>query len=124
MCIIILDIIFAFRTHELPKFHYWCWGTITGVTGIFLTIVTGLIFVCSLSMVRKSFYNWFSLIHSLYPVFYILMILHGSGRLVQVILLYIIINYFYIYRMPNLKYASIQSQILFIKIYLPRNNTT
>ncbi|XP_050459016.1 dual oxidase 2-like isoform X1 [Cataglyphis hispanica] len=70
-------------THELPKFHYWCWGTITGVTGIFLTIVTGLIFVCSLSMVRKSFYNWFSLIHSLYPVFYILMILHGSGRLVQ-----------------------------------------
>ncbi|XP_029667919.1 dual oxidase 2-like, partial [Formica exsecta] len=70
-------------THELPKFHYWCWGTMTGVTGIFLTIVTGLIFVCSLPMVRKSFYNWFSLIHSLYPIFYILMILHGSGRLVQ-----------------------------------------
>ncbi|EFN70161.1 Dual oxidase [Camponotus floridanus] len=70
-------------SHELPKFHYWCWGTMTGITGIFLTIITGLIFVCSLPMVRKSFYNWFSFIHSLYPIFYILMILHGSGRLVQ-----------------------------------------
>lgn len=93
MCIIILYIIiFTFRTHELPKFHYWCWGTMTGVTGIFLTIVTGLIFVCSLPMVRKSFYNWFSLIHSLYPIFYILMMLHGSGRLVQVINI-VIYNY-------------------------------
>ncbi|XP_012225863.2 dual oxidase 2-like isoform X2 [Linepithema humile] len=70
-------------THELPKFHYWCWGTMAGVTGILLTIVTGSIFICSLPMVRKSFYNWFSFVHSLYPVFYILMILHGSGRLVQ-----------------------------------------
>ncbi|XP_036145613.1 dual oxidase 2 [Monomorium pharaonis] len=70
-------------THELPKFHYWCWGTITGITGVLLTILTGLIFICSLSMVRKLFYNWFSFVHSLYPVFYILMVLHGSGRLVQ-----------------------------------------
>ncbi|XP_024892800.1 dual oxidase 2-like [Temnothorax curvispinosus] len=70
-------------THELPKFHYWCWGTMTGITGVFLTILTGLIFVCSLPMVRKSFYNWFSFVHSLYPAFYILMVLHGSGRLVQ-----------------------------------------
>ncbi|XP_032685960.1 dual oxidase-like isoform X3 [Odontomachus brunneus] len=70
-------------THELPKFHYWCWGTMTGITGIFLTIVAGLIFICSLSMVRKAFYNLFSFVHSLYTVFYILMVLHGSGRLVQ-----------------------------------------
>ncbi|XP_020296286.1 dual oxidase-like [Pseudomyrmex gracilis] len=70
-------------THELPKFHYWCWYTITGVTGVLLTILTGLIFICSLSIVRKSFYNWFSLVHSLYPLFYIFTILHGIGRLVQ-----------------------------------------
>ncbi|XP_026827307.1 dual oxidase 2 isoform X2 [Ooceraea biroi] len=70
-------------THELPKFHYWCWSTMTGFTGVLLTIVTGLIFMCSLSIVRKSFYNWFSFVHSLYPFFYILMVLHGSGRLVQ-----------------------------------------
>nr|XP_012230268.1 PREDICTED: dual oxidase 2-like isoform X2 [Linepithema humile] len=75
--------VLAFRTHELPKFHYWFWGTMAGVTGVLLTIVTGSIFICSLPMVRKSFYNWFSFVHSLYPVFYILMILHGSGRLVQ-----------------------------------------
>ncbi|XP_025152426.1 dual oxidase 2 [Harpegnathos saltator] len=82
------DLLCLFRnyfhaTHELPKFHYWCWGTMTGITGVFLTFVTGLIFICSLSMVRKTFYNWFSFVHSLYPVFYILMVLHGSGRLVQ-----------------------------------------
>lgn len=80
LCVII-DI---YRTHELPKFHYWCWGTMTGITGVLLTIVTGVIFICSLPMVRKAFYSWFSFVHSLYPVFYILMVLHGSGRLIQV----------------------------------------
>ncbi|KAG7203421.1 hypothetical protein KM043_013488 [Ampulex compressa] len=70
-------------THELPKFHYWCWQTMTGVTGILLTIVGGLIYICSVPIVRRTLYNWFSLAHSLYPIFYILMVLHGTGRLVQ-----------------------------------------
>uniref|UniRef100_H2Z325 NAD(P)H oxidase (H2O2-forming) n=1 Tax=Ciona savignyi TaxID=51511 RepID=H2Z325_CIOSA len=26
-------------SHELPKFHYWCWQTITGITGVLLTLV-------------------------------------------------------------------------------------
>lgn len=84
-CISLCVIIGIYRTHELPKFHYWCWGTMTGITGILLTVVTGSIFICSLPIVRKASYNWFSFVHSLYPVFYILMVLHGSGRLVQVI---------------------------------------
>ncbi|XP_043256112.1 dual oxidase 2-like [Colletes gigas] len=70
-------------THELPKFHYWCFETMTGLTGILLTIVAGLIFLCSLPHIRRTHFNLFSMTHSLYPVFYILMILHGTGRLVQ-----------------------------------------
>ncbi|XP_076296274.1 dual oxidase 1-like isoform X2 [Lasioglossum baleicum] len=70
-------------TSELPKFHYWCFQTITGLSGILLTIVTAFIYLCTLSNIRRALYNWFSLTHSLYPVFYVLIILHGAGRLVQ-----------------------------------------
>nr|CAD7458660.1 unnamed protein product [Timema tahoe] len=74
---------FHHATHEIPKFHYWCWQTITGVTGILLTLLTALIFVFSLPVARKRLYNAFWITHSLYPLFYILMVLHGTGRLIQ-----------------------------------------
>ncbi|XP_043487025.1 dual oxidase-like [Polistes fuscatus] len=70
-------------TDELPKFHYWMFQTLTGITGVLLTIQTGIIFFFSLPIVRRRLYSYFSFTHSLYPVFYILMILHGTGRLVQ-----------------------------------------
>ncbi|XP_076380631.1 dual oxidase 1 isoform X2 [Megalopta genalis] len=70
-------------THELPKFHYWSFQTITGLSGILLTIITALIYLCTLPNVRRLLYNWFRLTHSLYPVFYVLIIIHGAGRLVQ-----------------------------------------
>ncbi|XP_076646950.1 dual oxidase 2-like isoform X2 [Halictus rubicundus] len=70
-------------TNELPKFHYWCFQTITGLSGILLTIITAIIYLCTLPNIRRLLYNWFSLTHSLYPIFYILIILHGAGRLVQ-----------------------------------------
>ncbi|XP_063244326.1 dual oxidase-like isoform X2 [Bacillus rossius redtenbacheri] len=74
---------FYHASHELPKFSYWCWETITGVTGILLTLLTALIFTFSLPVARRELYNAFWIIHSLYPVFYILMVLHGAGRLIQ-----------------------------------------
>nr|CAD7401821.1 unnamed protein product [Timema poppensis] len=74
---------FHHATHEIPKFHYWCWQTITGVTGILLTLLTALIFVFSLPVARQRLYNAFWITHSLYPLFYILMVLHGTGRLIQ-----------------------------------------
>lgn len=55
----------------------------TGVTSIVLTIITGIIFVCSIPMIRQKLYKYFALGHTLYPLFYILMFLHGSGRLIQ-----------------------------------------
>ncbi|XP_044765941.1 dual oxidase 1-like [Coccinella septempunctata] len=70
-------------THELPKFQYWCWQTITGFTGIMLTLIWMMMFIFALSYVRSKIYNWFWYTHSLYPLFYIFMILHGMGRLIQ-----------------------------------------
>ncbi|KAL3290150.1 hypothetical protein HHI36_023514 [Cryptolaemus montrouzieri] len=74
---------FFHATHELPKFHYWCWQTMTGVTGIILTLIWGLMYIFALSFVRSKIYNWFWYMHNLYPLFYIFMILHGTGRLIQ-----------------------------------------
>lgn len=71
-------------THELPKFHYWCWQTITGFTGVILTLLMALIYIFAQTPVRRSLYNWFWHIHSLYPVFFIFLVMHGAGRLVQV----------------------------------------
>lgn len=71
----------VFRTHELPKFHYWCWQTMTGFTGIVLTLITAAIYISAIPGVSR---NLFWIGHMLYPFFFIFMILHGTGRLIQV----------------------------------------
>ncbi|KAK4315140.1 hypothetical protein Pmani_013613 [Petrolisthes manimaculis] len=70
------------QTHVLPKFHYWCWETITGFTGVLLTLQTALIYVYAY-FGRQQFFRLFWLTHNTYPIFYALFVLHGSGRLVQ-----------------------------------------
>ncbi|KAJ8975680.1 hypothetical protein NQ317_019635 [Molorchus minor] len=70
-------------THELPKFHYWCWKTITGFTGIVLTVIFIIMYTFTLPIIRRKIYNWFWYAHSLYPLFFIFFILHGTGRLIQ-----------------------------------------
>ncbi|CAH0562068.1 unnamed protein product [Brassicogethes aeneus] len=75
---------FHHATHELPKFHYWCWCTITGVTGNLLVLICSIMYAFSLpQIVRQKIYHWFWYTHNLYPVFYILLAIHGAGRLVQ-----------------------------------------
>ncbi|XP_057662401.1 dual oxidase 2-like [Diorhabda carinulata] len=70
-------------THELPKFHYWCWYTMTGFTGVVVTIIWAIMYCFALPIIRRKIYNWFWYTHSLYPIFFIFLILHGSGRLIQ-----------------------------------------
>ncbi|XP_018566718.1 dual oxidase 2-like [Anoplophora glabripennis] len=70
-------------THELPKFHYWCWQTMTGLTGVLVTLVFCVMYMFTLPIIRRKIYNWFWYTHNLYPVFFILLILHGTGRLIQ-----------------------------------------
>jgi dual oxidase len=67
----------------LPKFHYWCWQTITGFTGVLLTLHCAVIFVFAY-FARRYYFRLFWFTHNTYPIFYFLIILHGSGNLVQV----------------------------------------
>ncbi|KAK0181298.1 hypothetical protein PV327_003591 [Microctonus hyperodae] len=71
------------ESHELPKFHDWFYTTLTGITSLILTIICGIIFMCSMPIVRQKIYSWFAFGHSMYPIFYVLTLLHGSGRLIQ-----------------------------------------
>eukprot|EP00118_Oscarella_pearsei_P028224 m.1711 g.1711 ORF g.1711 m.1711 type:complete len:1810 (+) comp7753_c0_seq1:180-5609(+) len=74
---------------QLPKFQYWLFGTLTGVTAVLLTAVTAVIFVFATPYARRHVFNAFWITHRLYIVFYILMILHGAGRLVQAPIFYL-----------------------------------
>lgn len=72
-----------FRSHFLPKFSYWLFLTMTGFSAFVLSLVTVVIFVFAVQYARRYAFQAFWFTHHLYIVFYILMFLHGSGRLVQ-----------------------------------------
>ncbi|OXA56851.1 Dual oxidase 2 [Folsomia candida] len=70
-------------THILPKFHYWAFQTVTGLSGIALVILGALIYSFATNYARAFAFRMFWITHNSYPLFYILMLIHGSGRLVQ-----------------------------------------
>ncbi|CAB4013719.1 dual oxidase 2-like, partial [Paramuricea clavata] len=71
------------RSHELPTFHYWCWETVAGITGVFLVLVVAVMYVFATQYSRRHCFKTFWTTHQLYIVMYILNILHGSGNLIQ-----------------------------------------
>ena len=71
------------RTHVLPKFSYWLFLTVTGFSGFIVTLITIVIFVFATQYARRYTFQAFWFTHHLYVIFYILMFVHGSGRLVQ-----------------------------------------
>ena len=72
-----------FRTHELPKFHYWAYQTLTGFTGILLTMVLMGMFVFAMPYSRRHTYRAFWFTHHMYVIVIILTFLHGMGRMIQ-----------------------------------------
>lgn len=70
-------------TDVLASFQYWTYTTITGITGILATIFVIIIYVFAMPYARAHAFKAFRITHSFYIILYILMILHGSGRLVQ-----------------------------------------
>ncbi|XP_076444374.1 dual oxidase 2-like [Babylonia areolata] len=70
-------------THVLASFHYWAWTTITGLTGIILTIIIIVMYVFAIEYSRRHVFQAFWTTHSLYIPLYIFLTLHGAGRLVQ-----------------------------------------
>ena len=71
------------RTHILPQFTYWLFLTMTGFSAFVLTLITVIIFVFATQYARRYTFQAFWITHHFYVAFYILMFLHGSGRLVQ-----------------------------------------
>ena len=74
----------GYSTDDLPKFHYWLFGTITGFTGVLATLVVFVMYVFAQQYARRATFRGFWLTHHLYIILYILMFMHGAGRLVQV----------------------------------------
>ncbi|KAL5006128.1 hypothetical protein ScPMuIL_017286 [Solemya velum] len=70
-------------THELASFHYWAYSTITGLTGIILTVLLIVMYVFALPFARRNLFKAFWFTHNWYIWVYIFTVLHGSGRLVQ-----------------------------------------
>ena len=71
------------RTHTLPQFTYWLFLTMTGFSAFILTLITVIIYVFATQYARRYTFQAFWITHHFYVAFYILMFLHGSGRLVQ-----------------------------------------
>lgn len=71
-------------SHDLPKFHYWCWQTITGIAGVVCTLIVVTMYVFASNYSRQRVFRWFWWTHQFgYVLLYLFMILHGSGFLVQ-----------------------------------------
>ncbi|KAK3606293.1 hypothetical protein CHS0354_037969 [Potamilus streckersoni] len=70
-------------TDVLASFHYWAWLTITGTTGMILVVIVIIMYVFALPYARRHVFKAFWVTHTLYMLLYTLLILHGSGRLVQ-----------------------------------------
>lgn len=79
-------------TDVLASFQYWAFGTITGLTGIILTLIVIVMYVFATPYARRNLFNAFWVTHSFYILLYIFMVMHGTGRLVQPPLFQ---NYFY-----------------------------
>ncbi len=74
---------FLHRSHTLTNFHYWCWKTITGSSGVILTLVCIVLFTFATQYARRRAFKYFWLTHKLYILVYMLMIFHGLGGLLQ-----------------------------------------
>ncbi|KAK3096749.1 hypothetical protein FSP39_002883 [Pinctada imbricata] len=72
-----------FRAQDvLASFHYWAYTTITGLTGIILTLIVIVMYVFASPFGRRYAFSAFWFTHGFYILLYILMIMHGLGRLV------------------------------------------
>ena len=54
-----------------------------GFTGFLLTFQFFLIFIFSIQYARRYAFRAFWIVHLSYPIFFILMLLHGAGRMIQ-----------------------------------------
>lgn len=67
------------------QMHFWQWlfTTVTGFTGVLLTLLTLAMMAFVHSGVRRRHYSLFKLTHALYIPLYIATIVHGAAQLIQ-----------------------------------------
>ncbi|CAH1775162.1 unnamed protein product [Owenia fusiformis] len=73
----------VFRPDSLPKLVFWFFQNVTGMTGILLTLLCSVVYIFAHNIAREYIFNAFWLTHRLVLVIYVLIILHGSARIVQ-----------------------------------------
>ncbi|KAM4748977.1 dual oxidase 1-like [Rhinophrynus dorsalis] len=66
-----------------PKYYWWFFESVPGLTGVLLLAVMALMYVFSCLHFRRVSFRGFWITHHLYVVFYILIIIHGSFALIQ-----------------------------------------
>ncbi|PVD19736.1 hypothetical protein C0Q70_20227 [Pomacea canaliculata] len=74
---------FYTASDKVATFHYWAFQTITGLTGVVVTVVLFVMYVFSVQWARRNIFRAFWVTHMLYPLVYLLTLLHGLGCLVQ-----------------------------------------
>jgi len=73
----------SWESDFLPSFHWWVFNTVTGMSGVLATWTTAVIFIFALPFFRRLNFNLFWYTHNLYPLYYLLIIVHGAAQLVQ-----------------------------------------
>ncbi|XP_021117341.1 dual oxidase 2 isoform X2 [Heterocephalus glaber] len=66
-----------------PKFYWWFFETIPGMTGVLLLLVLAIMYVFASHYFRRRSFQAFWLTHHLYVVLYALLIIHGSFAVIQ-----------------------------------------
>uniref|UniRef100_A0A8C6TTP1 NAD(P)H oxidase (H2O2-forming) n=1 Tax=Neogobius melanostomus TaxID=47308 RepID=A0A8C6TTP1_9GOBI len=66
-----------------PKWSWWFFETVPGVTGILLLIVFSVMYVFASHYFRRISFRGFWITHYLYVIVYILTVIHGSFALLQ-----------------------------------------
>ncbi|XP_014669657.1 PREDICTED: dual oxidase-like isoform X2 [Priapulus caudatus] len=72
-----------FESEAMPKFDYWFYKTVPGITGVLLYIIMCIMYTYASRTARRHLFNSFWVTHHLYIVLYALIIIHSSARLTQ-----------------------------------------
>ena len=69
-----------YEYHEKKEYHELLFGSLTGITGVLLLVIILLMSVTSLKCVRRRWYQLFGYTHmTLFPMFFIWIMIHGTG---------------------------------------------
>uniref|UniRef100_A0A914XLN8 NAD(P)H oxidase (H(2)O(2)-forming) n=1 Tax=Plectus sambesii TaxID=2011161 RepID=A0A914XLN8_9BILA len=75
---------FHFDSDFMPKFHFWLFQTVPGITGVALLILMTVVVTFALPYARQHIHRHFRFTHTYFmPIIYALIIAHGSYRLLQ-----------------------------------------